>query len=130
MDKKEIILSFRLLSELYSLLFDNSICLLSGRNCICFRLLSELYSLLSKTTVNGKQANVLVSVSSRSYILSYSFNSSFILIAGISSFRLLSELYSLLCAAIAFKSFGSITRYSFRLLSELYSLLSKTQKII
>ena len=86
---------FRLLSELYSLLIlenmANEIYAWNG-----FRLLSELYSLL---LVIGSSicpsCRLTVSVSSRSYILSYALievlNACRFL-----SFRLLSELYSLL----------------------------------
>ena len=66
--KNEI--GFRLLSELYSLLY-NSNCCFYIISIICFRLLSELYSLLFLKNINGKKVVI-------------------------ESFRLLSELYSLL----------------------------------
>ena len=92
--------SFRLLSELYSLLFTQikhcdilnpassfpsplgvifSLIKISDRvgnwGWICFRLLSELYSLLFYIYPEQQYScHYLVSVSSRSYILSYSIN--------------------------------------------------------
>ena len=86
--------SFRLLSELYSLLFDKTVSI--NMNMSSFRLLSELYSLLFE--MNGFDKSVLevmVSVSSRSYILSYH-NYHYTYFQLLQSFRLLSELYSLL----------------------------------
>ena len=62
---------FRLLSELYSLLSYSSIFLFICQVFISFRLLSELYSLLSDL-LEKTSAIDGVSVSSRSYILSYS----------------------------------------------------------
>ena len=93
--------SFRLLSELYSLLFNHKY-IDNGYIIIGFRLLSELYSLLYEFREKCLAMSILVSVSSRSYILSYG---------------LLSCLYVASCSSC------------FRLLSELYSLLSYTQKI-
>ena len=87
-----ILFSFRLLSELYSLLFIMYIMI---ENNISFRLLSELYSLLGSNKEIIQDLLKWVSVSSRSYILSYVFfdydkNDKDV------CFRLLSELYSLL----------------------------------
>ena len=93
--KNEI--GFRLLSELYSLLY-NSNCCFYIISIICFRLLSELYSLLFLKNINGKKVVI-------------------------ESFRLLSELYSLLFYNWQMKLIYKIFR--FRLLSELYSLLCK-----
>ena len=73
--KNEI--GFRLLSELYSLLY-NSNCCFYIISIICFRLLSELYSLLF-------------------------YNWQMKLIYKIFRFRLLSELYSLLCKLVFWK---------------------------
>ena len=62
-------MSFCLLSELYSLLFIMYIMI---ENNISFRLLSELYSLLFYLIYHDTSSmNTWVSVSSRSYILSY-----------------------------------------------------------
>ena len=61
---------FRLLSELYSFLFfilSNSFISI----ILSFRLLSELYSFLFNGMEDGKKILFLVSVSYRSYILSY-----------------------------------------------------------
>ena len=63
----------------------------------------------------------LVSVSSRSYILSYAKKPTFTCENEKVSFRLLSELYSLLLELME-TSYSEIGT-SFRLLSELYSLL-------
>ena len=65
-------IGFRLLSELYSLLLM-SVVVLTALNGFRFRLLSELYSLLLKKNVLKDIDKMKVSVSSRSYILSYSF---------------------------------------------------------
>ena len=64
--------SFRLLSELYSLLWNNWR-VYESFWWRCFRLLSELYSLLytRKKYFSTRTRNYWVSVSSRSYILSY-----------------------------------------------------------
>ena len=97
--KKLMIMSFRLLSELYSLLFYTINLEEDGTYKVCFRLLSELYSLLFRKGTKWKNLKlqfpsplgVIFSlmyshpeVVSASYLCDY-------------SFRLLSELYSLLC---------------------------------
>ena len=87
-----------------------------------FRLLSELYSLLWGRNVYKRYRTDSVSVSSRSYILSYLDEKKREIDKVISySFRLLSELYSLLYSYYIF--FITLYFASFRLLSELYSLL-------
>ena len=86
---------FRLLSELYSLLWGNNVSAAKTEREISFRLLSELYSLL-----------FCISISIVCYISI--------------SFRLLSELYSLLSEH---EDDYNNTLDRFRLLSELYSLL-------
>ena len=69
-----------------------------------------------------------ISVSSRSYILSYLIEVSTIGRIATPYFRLLSELYSLLLDDVVFT--GTIEKINFRLLSELYSLLFHYSKII
>ena len=113
--------SFRLLSELYSLLFKK--CLEGGQNENKRKFPSPLgviFSLIVNLINSTLDTVEFVSVSSRSYILSYT--NTFYFLIGICylCFRLLSELYSLLYIIIK-ALFTSLK--SFRLLSELYSLL-------
>ena len=82
---------------------------------------SYILSYAFKTSINATVRPVTVSVSSRSYILSYGTGKKGKHYNLLTSFRLLSELYSLL---FLIKIFHIINSYlSFRLLSELYSLL-------
>ena len=139
--------SFRLLSELYSLLqrqkssvesmknLDVSVSsrsyILSYLICISysyaffissFRLLSELYSLLSYIPMIIQKIALLVSVSSRSYILSYSQRRRYNGRSGNIWFPSpLGVIFSLILRSVRNGDFWS--RRIFRLLSELYSLL-------
>ena len=93
--KKQFKLGFRLLSELYSLLYIEILFIPIISMSFCFRLLSELYSLLF--------------LHLRKFLIQSPLG-----------FRLLSELYSLLSIT---ESIEKVIIVSFRLLSELYSLL-------
>ena len=89
--------SFRLLSELYSLLLEVKR-LLKNFKSYCVSVSSRSYILSYEVPAHYTKLYMFkVSVSSRSYILSYSFDYNFFQnYHYISSFRLLSELYSLL----------------------------------
>ena len=89
-------ISFRLLSELYSLLYL-LIFIITNYNIFKFPSpLGVIFSLIS-IQQNSKGFYFYVSVSSRSYILSYAGLAGILKILNSLGFRLLSELYSLLC---------------------------------
>ena len=91
---------------------------------ICFRLLTEYYSFLFYESLEDLiEASGLVSVSLRSIIHSYSYNSKKDILKIVLSFRLLTEYYSFLFLKEAGVPYSDKIVYSFRLLTEYYSFL-------
>ena len=138
---------FRLLSELYSFLFIKENVIINYLK-YCFRLLSELYSFLFEYEKNDISIDYIeVSVSSRSYILSYMYTNSMMLDIkenrefpsplGVIFFLILLSWISIIpwLPLVSVSSRSYILSYSlifnfciflilrFRLLSELYSFL-------